>query len=92
MEPEGDGDNKRNLCAWNNPQGLSKATGSFRNQKTSGTIQTSAFLTSIFFLILVLLDTATRVQILDQANCISHSTNTLGKGMNLIILPPAMDK
>ena len=23
---------------------------------------------------------------------ISHSTNTLGKGMNPIILPPAMDK
>ena len=32
------------------------------------------------------------VQILDQANCISHSTNTLGKGMNPIILPPAMGK
>ena len=31
-----------------------------------------------------------RVQILDEADCISHSTNTLGKGMNLIILPPAM--
>ena len=25
-------------------------------------------------------------------NCISHSTNTLGKGMNPIILPPAMGK
>ena len=25
------------------------------------------------------MDTATRVQILDQTNCISHSTNTLGK-------------
>ena len=25
-------------------------------------------------------------------DCISHSTNTLGKGMNPIILPPAMDK
>ena len=24
--------------------------------------------------------------------CISHSTNTLGKGMNPIILPPAMGK
>ena len=33
-----------------------------------------------------------RVQILDQANCISHSTNTLGKGMNPIILPPVMGK
>ena len=27
-----------------------------------------------------------------QDDCISHSTNTLGKGMNLIILPPAMGK
>ena len=26
------------------------------------------------------------------ANCISHSTNILGKGMNPIILPPAMGK
>ena len=25
-------------------------------------------------------------------DCISHSTNTLGKGMNPIILPPAVDK
>ena len=31
---------------------------------------------------------ATRVQILDETDCISHSTNTLGKGMNPIILPP----
>ena len=34
----------------------------------------------------------TEVQILDEADCISHSTNTLGKGMNPIILPPAMSK
>ena len=27
-------------------------------------------------------DTTTRVQILDETDCISHSTNTLGKGMN----------
>ena len=38
------------------------------------------------------MDTATRVQILDENDCISHNTNTLGKGMNPIILPPAMDK
>ena len=38
------------------------------------------------------MDTATRVQILDLTDCISHSTNTLGKGMNPIILPPAMGK
>ena len=38
------------------------------------------------------MDTATRVQILDETDCISHSTNTLGKGMNPIILPPAMGR
>ena len=38
------------------------------------------------------MDTATRVQILDETDSISYSTNTLGKGMNLIILPPAMGK
>ena len=31
---------------------------------------------------------ATRVQILHETDSISHSTNTLGKGMNPIILPP----
>ena len=38
------------------------------------------------------MDTATRVQILDVADRISHNTNTLGKGINPIILPPAMGK
>ena len=38
------------------------------------------------------MDTTTRVQILDEAGFISHSTNTFGKGMNPIILPPAMGK
>ena len=38
------------------------------------------------------MDTVTRVQILDETECISHSTNILGKGMNPIILPPAMGK
>ena len=33
-----------------------------------------------------------RVQILDETDCISHNTNTLGKGMNPIILPPVMGK
>ena len=33
-----------------------------------------------------------QVQILDEADCISHSTNTLGKGMNPIILPSAIGK
>ena len=35
---------------------------------------------------------ATQVQILDETDCISHSTNTFGKGMNPIILPPDMGK
>ena len=38
------------------------------------------------------MDTAIQVQILDETDCISHHTNTLGKGMNPIILPPAMGK
>ena len=29
---------------------------------------------------------------LDRADCISHSTNTLGKGMNPVILLPAIGK
>ena len=29
---------------------------------------------------------------LDETDCISQSTNILGKGMNPIILPPAMGK
>ena len=38
------------------------------------------------------MDKETRVQILNETNCISNITNTLGKGMNPIILPPAMGK
>ena len=38
------------------------------------------------------MDTVIRVQILDETEWISHSTNTLGKGMNPIILPTAMGK
>ncbi len=34
----------------------------------------------------------TQVQILDEADCIFHYINTLGKVMNPIILPLAMDK
>ena len=37
------------------------------------------------------MDTARRVQILDETDCVSYSTN-FGKGMNPIILPPAMGK
>ena len=38
------------------------------------------------------MDTVTQVQVLDKPDCISHSTNTLGKGMNPIILPPDIGK
>ena len=38
------------------------------------------------------MDTVTEVQTLDEADCISYSTNTLGKGMNPISLPPAIGK
>ena len=38
------------------------------------------------------MDTVTRVQILDETDRISHNTNTLGKGMNPIIRPPAIGK
>ena len=43
-------------------------------------------------MMMMIIYTATRVQILDETDCISHSTNTLGKGMNPIILPSAMGK
>ena len=39
-----------------------------------------------------ILKSATRVQILDETDSISYSTNTLGKGMDPIILPPAVGK
>ena len=42
--------------------------------------------------IVVGMDMMTRVQILYEVDCISHCVNTLGKGMNPIILPPAMGK
>ena len=38
------------------------------------------------------MDMATRVQILDETDCISLRINTLRKAMNPIILPPAMGK
>ena len=38
------------------------------------------------------MDLATKVQILVEAVCISHSTNALGKSMSPIGLLPAMSK
>ena len=38
------------------------------------------------------MDMVTQVQILDIAVFISHSANSLGKGMNPTILPPTQEK
>ena len=38
------------------------------------------------------MDTTTRVQIRDEADCSLHSSKTLGKGINPFSLPPTMDK
>ena len=38
------------------------------------------------------MDMMIQVQILNKSVCISHSANSLGKGMNPIILPSAMGK
>ena len=38
------------------------------------------------------MDTVTRVQILNKADFVSHTTNILKKVKNLIILRPAMGK
>ena len=44
----------------------------------------------VLWLSLLEMETVTWVQILDETDCISYSTNTLGKGINSIILPLAM--
>ena len=38
------------------------------------------------------MDTASQIQILDNVVYISHSINTLGKGMHTTILPSAIGK
>ena len=38
------------------------------------------------------MDTASRIQILDETDCISLSTNKPVKDTNPIIVPPAMSK
>ena len=38
------------------------------------------------------MELVTRVQIKDEAVCFSLSANSLGKVINLPVLPPAMDK
>ena len=46
----------------------------------------------IWWLSSLKMDMATHIQILDEADCISHSTNNLGKDMNPTVLPPAVGK
>ena len=43
-------------------------------------------------IIVARMDTATRVQILDEIDSISQSTKTLGKGINPNTFPQAMGK
>ena len=43
-------------------------------------------------LLLLEMDMATQVQILDKAVCISHSTDTFEKGRHPTIFPPAISK
>ena len=38
------------------------------------------------------MDTVTRVQIRDEADCISHNIDAVGKSINPITFPPAVDK
>ena len=79
---------------WSVDAGLSLCRNPWEN------IANDFFLTSLTvmgkFVVLGLsssdMDTMTRVQILDEADCISNSTNNFGKGMNPIILTPAMSK
>ena len=47
---------------------------------------------TIYIYIYIYIDTATRFQILNEADCISQSPNTLEKCMNPMIIPPAMGK
>ena len=47
---------------------------------------------SLMFLLFWEINTAMRVQVLDEDYCISHSSNTIGKGMTPIIIPPALGK
>ena len=44
------------------------------------------------WLLLLEMDLVTQIHIPDKTICISHGVNTLRKGMNPIILSPAMDE
>ena len=62
------------------------------NHNTSSSLLASQVLMMIVFVMVIVVGNghSDTVQILGETDCISHSTNTLGKGMNPIILPPAM--
>ena len=62
------------------------STGSFKN------VINKMFTNPIYLIYIYKEVLATQVQFLDETDYISHGTNTLGKGMNPIILPPAMGK
>ena len=77
------------------PKGLERRVDKLEIRRRTKTILTPALLSGGargVVVIAVGMNTTIRVQILDETDCISHSTNTLGKGMNPIILPPAMGK
>ena len=63
-----------------------------KGQAEERTIKVDLGVPVVYWLSSKEMDTATRVQILDKTDCISHSTNTLGKGMNPIILPLDMGR
>ena len=69
----------------------SEVTSTFKASRNRGVLNKCLFRGARGVMVMEL-DTATRVQILDETDCISHSTFTLGKGINPIILPPPMGK
>ena len=76
------------------PKSLEKRLEALEISGRGETVPTKAFLIQARGVMVIVVgyghdDTSS---ILDQANCISHSTNTLAKGMNPIIIPPAMGK
>ena len=70
-------------------KGLDKRLGELEIRGRIETIQITTLLGSIRIIRKV---QETWGDLLDETDCISHSTNTLRKGMNPIILPPAMGK
>ena len=62
---------------------------------TKGAFPVFAYVYALLWLIMIIAiqqTVSSTNSYLDETDCISHSTNTLGKGMNPIILSPSMDK